>query len=156
MRASDVPARDRLLAKLVPHENGCWHWVGFIDKSGYGRLGYKGRRSETLQRAVYQEFVGPIPDGHDIDHVCHTNDDTCPGGLPCTHRRCGNPAHLEALPRLAHSERTAATRVRATTHCPHGHQYDEDNTWITGGRRFCKTCNRASKARLRARRKAAA
>lgn len=156
MRASDVPARDRLLAKLVPQPNGCWHWIGLLDSKGYGRIGYKGRRGETLQRAVYDCFVGPIPDGHEIDHACHSRDEACPGGLPCTHRRCGNPEHLEAVEPEEHAKRTSASRLRAITHCPHGHPYDADNTWITGGRRFCKTCNRASKARLRARRKAAA
>lgn len=153
MRARDVPARDRLLAKLAPQPNGCWHWTGFIDKAGYGRIGYRGRRSETLQRAVYMEFVGPIPEGHDIDHRCHSEDDpTCPGGSDCLHRRCGNPEHLRPLVRVENG-RLGKTRV---TRCPEGHPYSPENTRVTGGRRFCKTCNRAAKARQRAARKAAA
>jgi len=153
MRARDIPAKDRLLAKLVPQPNGCWHWAGVIDKQGYGRIGYRGRRSETLQRAVYMEFIGPIPDGHDIDHRCHSEDDlTCPGGRECTHRRCGNPDHLRALERVENG-RLGKARI---THCPKGHPYSTGNTTVSNGRRYCKTCQRAHVARRRAERKAAA
>ncbi|HEY1179346.1 MAG TPA: HNH endonuclease [Phytomonospora sp.] len=152
----------RILARLIVQPNGCWHWTGVVDSKGYGRVGYKGRRGETLQRAAYDCFVGPIPDGHDVDHTCHSRDLTCVRqGTDCLHRRCGNPEHLEAISRDEHRERTKGRpsipgeRLRIT-HCPRGHAYDEENTRISGGRRFCKTCNRAAKARLRAQRKAAA
>lgn len=150
MRSRDIPAKDRLLAKLVPQPNGCWHWTGVVDSHGYGRVGYRGRRSTPLQQAVYLEFVGPIPEGHDIDHACHNDDPTCQGGPTCQHRRCGNPDHLRPLVRVENA-RLGKTRV---THCPRGHEYTPENTRITGGRRFCKACNRAAKARQRATRKA--
>lgn len=162
MRERDIPARDRLLAKLDPQPNGCWHWTGVIDKAGYGRVGYQGRRSTPLQQAVYMEFVGPIPEGHDIDHTCHSRDLSCVRqGDNCPHRRCGNPEHLEAVDRDEHRIRTKGRpslpgeRLRIT-HCPRDHEYTPENTRITNGRRFCKTCNRAAKARQRAARKAAA
>lgn len=29
------------------------------------------------------------------------------------------------------------------THCPSGHEYDEPNTRLYSGRRYCRTCDRA-------------
>ena len=152
MRARDIPARDRLLAKLVPQQNGCWYWVGIIDKSGYGRIGYKGRRSEPIPRAVYDCFVGPIPEGFDVDHTCHNADASCVRlGAECLHRRCGNPDHLEAVPPVVNSVR-AKQRV---TECPHGHAYSPENTYELGGRRFCRECGRERNRAYKARRAAA-
>lgn len=151
MRARDLPAKDRMLAKLVPQPDGCWHWTGVIDKAGYGRLGYNGRRSETLQRAVYQEFVGPIPEGMAVDHRCHSEHPTCPGGTTCTHRRCGNPDHLRLLT-IVENGQLGKSRV---THCPHGHAYEGRNLIVSGGRRFCRTCMYERTAARRAAAKAA-
>lgn len=135
----DTKPRERLLAKLVPQPNGCWHWTGVVDRKGYGHVGYKGKRGESLQRAVYDCFVGPIPDGHDVDHTCHNKDLTCVRlGAKCMHRRCGNPAHLTPIPRVENGQ-IAKARI---TYCPANHEYTEENTYIFEGRRFCKTCQR--------------
>lgn len=152
MRARDVPARERMLAKLVPQPDGCWHWTGgVIDAHGYGRVGYKGRRSVPLQQAVYDCFIGPIPEGMTVDHTCHNAASGWPGGDSCRHRRCGNPQHLEAVTR-AENTRRAKALVQA---CPQGHGYSPENTRVTAGRRFCRTCSRAAGRAYKARRAAA-
>lgn len=48
------------------------------------------------------------------------------------------------------------TEVRNTdrTHCPHGHPYDEANTYLYHGHRLCRACNRRRGQELRARRAA--
>lgn len=149
MRERDIPARERILAKLEPQPNGCWHWTGVVDRDGYGHVGYAGRRGETLHRAVYMEFVGPIPDGFEVDHVCHNEDPACIRlGRECAHRRCGNPAHLRAVS-PADNSRAGKGKL---TECPHGHPYDEANTYTHGGRRFCRQCNRVAGAAYRSRR----
>jgi len=38
--------------------------------------------------------------------------------------------------------RNPAERNRQTTHCPKGHAYSPENTYLTGGRRYCRTCRR--------------
>lgn len=58
---------------------GCWLWTGSQDGKGYGKTG-RGR----IHRIVYEELVGPIPDGLQLDHLCRV-------------RNCVNPAHLEPV-----------------------------------------------------------
>jgi len=41
---------------------------------------------------TYEHFVGPIPAGHDIDHLCRTP--------PCC-----NPTHLEVVRRAVNTQR---------------------------------------------------
>jgi hypothetical protein len=83
--------------KGTPDE--CWHWQGAPTTYGYGELGIGGRagRNVLAHRFAYELCVGPISPGLEIDHVCHNIDPTCEGDLRCMHRRCVNPAHLEAV-----------------------------------------------------------
>jgi hypothetical protein len=78
----------------------CWLWRGTITVDGYG---YAGGRS--VHRLAYRLFVGPIPDGLTVDHVCHNRDLTCPGAWECLHKRCVNPSHLEAVTRAENTRR---------------------------------------------------
>jgi hypothetical protein len=83
MKKQDV--RERFLSKVDrrgPDE--CWLWTaGQIGKPThrYGWFSYKERRSWYANRASYELFVGPIPQGHGVLHRC---DNTL----------CVNPAHL--------------------------------------------------------------
>lgn len=76
----------------------CWPWKGHVQPNGYGTFGMKGTRS--AHRIAYIYAAGPIPRGLVLDHLCHTRErDTCRDNEACPHRRCVNPAHLEAVPR---------------------------------------------------------
>jgi hypothetical protein len=77
-------------------ESGCWPWKGGLSRYGYGCF-WTGGRTAPAHRAVYESVVGPVPPGLQIDHVCHNRDPKCVGGPQCLHRRCVNPAHLEAV-----------------------------------------------------------
>lgn len=88
------PWQERFWRK-VQKTDACWLWLACLDSAGYGRFSIVRERSYAHQLA-YSELHGPIPDGLELDHVCHSNDPSCPGG-PCVHRRCVNPAHLEAV-----------------------------------------------------------
>lgn len=135
-----TPELVRFLTK-VSLSDGCWEWRGHRGRGGYGYM----RRSATgrpghAHRAAYELFVGPIPTGLHLDHLCRN-----PG--------CVNPAHLE--PVTPHEN--ALRGERATrTHCEAGHEYTPDNLFRGPyGDRRCRACKRRHNADYRARRRAA-
>jgi len=96
-----TPVLERIEARTVRQENGCWHFTGSLYK-GYGQIqtgsNYDGtRKPRQVHRVAYEILVGPIPEGLQLDHTCHNDDPLCPGGDVCLHRRCWNPAHLEPV-----------------------------------------------------------
>lgn len=109
----------------------CWLWSGKPNADGYGLKRCNGKQ-QYVHRLSYMYFIGPIPEGHTIDHLCRV-------------RNCYNPAHLEAVTRgenVLRGEGLAAVAARRDC-CKHGHVYDEENTYITkGGTRTCRTCRR--------------
>lgn len=49
----------------INYETGCWLWNRSIDrKTGYARVGQHGYG----HRLAYELFIGPIPEGSDLDH----------------------------------------------------------------------------------------
>lgn len=141
---------ERVLARVVVDEaTGCILWTGPLNDWGYGKVWVDGR-SMQVHRAVYEGFVGPIPEGLTIDHVY---------AWGCRHRHCVNPAHLEAVTireNLMRGQTQAATNA-AKVSCIHGHPFDEANTYVyADGRRTCRTCIRdRGRVRMRAVRAAA-
>ena len=136
-----------LVDKRSPDE--CWPWQGQLTKQGYGEfyVGGEGYRSTTAQRAAYEFAVGPIPEGMEIDHTCHTK--SCKLTITCPHRRCCNPHHLEAVPRIINVQRSNAGNpgtLRPKAHkdmCIHGHPYDTENTGhFPNGAKYCLRCAR--------------
>lgn len=147
--------RDRFLSKVVKTD-GCWIWTDKPSPEGYGRFRFQGK-FRSAHVASYLIFVGVIPDGLEIDHLCHTRDADCPGGPACPHRLCVNPEHLEAVTHqtnMLRSRGPSAIRARKT-HCWQGHPYDEENTYRRpDNSRDCKICKRAADQRFKAARKA--
>jgi hypothetical protein len=121
----------------VEKTDDCWNWTGA--KSGSPTKGYYGMfgLSPTVKlahRVSYETTIGPVPVGLQLDHLCRNT-------------LCVNPAHLEPVTAAENVRRAAAF----VTRCPHGHAYDEQNTWIDGrGRRNCKKCRAFRKRRWRA------
>jgi hypothetical protein len=91
-----LPWPERLWARVEKGE-GCWLWIGLLNThTGYGRITYRGK-GEYAHRLAYLFAVGSIDPALEIDHLCHNADPECQGGA-CMHRRCVNPAHLQAVP----------------------------------------------------------
>ena len=146
-----IPAAERLMRRVRKLPNGCWEWTGQIMDDGHGVCGYRGRRNALAHRAVYTELVGPIPRGLTLDHLCHTRDVSCQLGNACPHRRCVNPDHLEPVTSAENTRRGGMSR---RTSCPKNHPYDDANTLISNGRRYCRQCQKAHADRNSAKRSA--
>lgn len=89
----------------------CWPWLSYVDEDGYGMFGTN-RKVRRVHAWAYEHFVGPIPKTRpSIDHTCHSDDPSCPGG-PCLHRRCVNYLqHLEPVPARENVLRGRSTKL---------------------------------------------
>jgi hypothetical protein len=120
---------DRLFSRVTEGANGCWLWGGARVRDGYGTIGRDGRNLRA-HRVMYEYFIVEIPEGLDLDHLCRV-------------RHCVNPWHLDPVTRQVNIIRGDKPGINASkTHCPHGHEYTEENTIRHRGSRFCLTCKR--------------
>lgn len=134
----------KVLARVRKDDNGCWIWQGGHDTNGYGSIQYRGK-TMPLHRQMYKVFHGVSL--LTKQYVCHK----------CDTRRCCNPDHLflgTQFDNMADSVRKGRHAEQLVTHCPKGHEYDAENTYIVkkaNGKtsRDCKTCARA-RGRIRA------
>lgn len=99
----------RFLAYIAKSDNpdSCWIWTASTFPDGYGLFWEPVAKTNAgAHRWSYAHFVGPVPEGLQLDHLCHTRErETCPGGKKCPHRRCVNPAHLEPVTQLVNARR---------------------------------------------------
>ena len=85
LRLPNHPRPRALFEEVVEVTPECWIWTGKRDATGYGQLRRVGeQRLRPAHREFYEAFVGPIPDGLFIDHLCFN-------------RACVNPLHLEPV-----------------------------------------------------------
>lgn len=156
VRPSQLETELRLWLSVALPETGseCWLWHGALNR-GYGVIG-DGGKVVRVHRMLYVRYRGAIPDGLEIDHLCHTADGECRGGL-CVHRRCVNPWHLEPVTTKENAERASSTRANGRylaerTHCKNGHEFTPENTRLTARNgRVCRACRREWAKRQRAR-----
>ena len=129
-------ARFRRNIIILPTE--CWFWgpFGTVSDDGYGMFSVDGR-STTAHRASYEHFVGPIPDGLHVDHLCHTWEPWCPGGPGDHHRRCVYWRHLEPVEPDINAFRGVGSRM----YCTRRHEFTPESTYTqSSGARGCRTC----------------
>jgi hypothetical protein len=136
---------ERIERLSAPNELGCWVWRSKV-VNGYGRIevrsgvGRTSRTTEAAHRVSYETFVGPIPDGLQIDHLCRN-------------RLCVNPVHLEPVTGRVNTLRgnTITAANFAKTECKSDHPLAGANLKVLpSGERRCRTCERAAKRRYRA------
>jgi hypothetical protein len=85
-----------MLAK-IDKTDACWLWTAARDRYGYGVIGVGTSRIERAHRVAYTLWVGVIPDGLYVDHMCHN-------------RMCVNPAHLATVTPAQNQENRAGAQ----------------------------------------------
>lgn len=135
-----IPPLERFCDKVVFAPSGCVEWTAARTYNGYGRFTLGHGRSVPAHRFAYEQFVGPVPDGMEMDHLCRNP-------------ACVNPKHLEPVTRKENVRRQPKT---GRPHCKWGHLFTPENTRIDGrGYRQCRLCHTRPWRRLRAALKAA-
>ena len=112
---------DKIEVVQMAYTSPCWKWTASTDAAGYSRFGANGER--YAHRFSYAFFIGDIPDGCHVDHLCN-------------YRTCVNPLHLEAVLPAVNWKR----RDEKRTHCVNGHEFTPENTHPSTNGRICKTC----------------
>ena len=136
VRVRNAPPEVRiwLYVELPVDPWACWLWSGVLDGKGYGSF-WDGTRQIKAHRWMFEHFGGTYPEGRPhLDHLCRV-------------RSCCNPIHLDPVSNRENTRRglaghARAAQLRAITHCPAGHLYDEANTYIAPNStsRHCRTC----------------
>ena len=126
---------------LVGRMEDCWKWKGSHFANGYARYG---RNQEVLHKRIFECIYGPVPEGSELHHLCR-------------HKWCVNPQHLEVVTVLQHrgyhkDEIPMAATNKAKTHCPNGHEYTINNTYLSrlknSTMRHCKECRRIVSSKM--------
>lgn len=140
MRSLSWTSRRFFEKVIIPSDvDACWVWSARKTADGYGLFKFPGGWVPA-HRALFKIIGIPLVSGLTIDHLC-------------CNRACVNPSHLRQVTNreniLAdHSSATAAMHSRKS-HCPQGHAYSVENTYIWNRGRACRECKR-----IRAREKA--
>jgi hypothetical protein len=104
LRTADVAAHvERFMGFVERQPNGCWYRYSRARNTGYTSLEVDGRKVGA-HRFAYAAFVGDIPAGLEVDHLCRD-------------RGCVNPEHLELVTRqenLARRDDVTPTLFTAT------------------------------------------
>lgn len=106
---------DRLDAR-TDKTGECWIWMGAKSTNGYGYMSV-GNKVQPVHRLAYQAYVGEIPEGHDIDHVCFL-------------RNCIRPDHLRTVTRKQNMEHLSGAYATSQSGVRGVHYWEARNTWV--------------------------
>lgn len=85
------------VARQTRQDGACLVWTGHKNAYGYGLVNDPASKKQRLAHVVAYELAnGPVPEGHELDHLC-------------SNRPCVSIAHLEAV---THRENMARVAVR--------------------------------------------
>lgn len=121
---------ERLMRRVAIEPHGCWTYAGGLTKNGYACISQGGRQDGKVyaHRLSYMHFIGAIPVGMDLDHLCRN-------------RACCNPLHLEPVTRQVNVQRGRLFYTPIAACRRAGHPYTEANTYrLPNGTRTCRAC----------------
>jgi hypothetical protein len=133
----EAAARLLIRCETAPPPDGvagdCWIWPGSVaGKYEHGVTHLRNPVRRIYAHVVaYRVFVGDVPEGLEIDHLCRRT-------------RCCNPVHLEAVTHKENIRRAMGpfSMKARQTHCKHGHPLSGPNLGRTHrGTRRCRTCD---------------
>jgi hypothetical protein len=119
-------------------ENGCWEWKLSSGSHGYPQGSIEhitGQRVSLAHRLSYQAFVGEIPEGAQVDHLCRN-------------RNCVRPDHLEAVSQQVNIRRQYGL-PEDLSKCARGHVGKRRRD--SRGMIFCAVCHSESNKAYRQR-----
>ena len=128
---------ERFDKKYLAVDSGCWEWQAALNRGGYGVFSANGKYT-LAHRFAYERWVGSIPDGLVLDHLCRN-------------RSCVNPHHLEPVTtkeNILRGEGLTARNARKMV-CKHGHPLAMSATKTGRRARSCPTCLKRSEQRYR-------
>ena len=92
---------DERFWEKVNKTGDCWTWTAFLDKSGYGRFRL-GSQMRLAPRVAWELTEGEIPEGYEIDHLCHNP-------------ACVNTHHLALTTRQENTQNISGAHRRSKT-----------------------------------------
>lgn len=124
---------DYFFAKVEAFD--CWYWTAQLTPDGYGRF-WDGTRMVMAHRWAYEYLTGDTIGELTVDHRCKVT-------------ACVNPDHMEIVTDEENRERGACKYAALIakenqTHCKHGHEFTDENTYLYGKGRWrgCRACRR--------------
>lgn len=137
-------------ARNAETADGCRPWPT-VTRTGYPTAVKVDGRQVSAHVAAWTAENGPVPPGHTLDHECHTDSDTCPGGTTCPHRRCVRATHLTPVTPVEQQRRRRSYR---SPNCGRGHPRRGNTRMARDSRgnwyRQCRACGNEDQRTYRA------
>ena len=122
---------DNFARYTIDSGTGCWAWNGPTDGKGYGFFSRPHLGEKRAHRAFWAEYVAPVREGMEIDHLCRN-------------RGCVNPDHMEEVTHWENMQR-AELGQWGIERCRSGkHDVTGPDAWVVFPNRpddrWCRIC----------------
>ena len=114
--------------KFVDMSGDHWIWKGGDFGEAYCAFYWSPEEGQVYAHvASHRLFIGPVPEGYEVDHKCFET-------------KCVHPDHLEAVTREVNMARRRQIGPRVQEFCKRGHEMAVWATVRKSGKRYCRKC----------------